>query len=190
MAINYKQCPKCRSKNSLRIIFGMPSSELFEEAKAGKVKLSGYCIIENGPEYFCKDCEHEWNREQAIDKAYSKIKAIKASVGGYFGGYYDITIDLTKLKTTWSFSGGEDVQTVNKSIKNQTADKLINDLKIVDLLNWKSKYIEPGVCDGTHWSVEITTDGRTIRKSGDNKFPDEWDLFSLAIRSITRKRFE
>jgi hypothetical protein len=168
----------------------MPSSELFEEAEAGKVKLGGCCIIEDGPEYFCKDCEHEWNRKQVIDEAYCKVKAIKASVGGYFGGYYEVMIDLANLKTTWSFNSDGENETVNKSIKPQTAGEFRNQLKIVNLLNWKSKYIEPGVCDGTHWSVEITTDGRTIRKSGDNKFPDEWDLFSLAIRSITRKRFE
>lgn len=52
----------------------MPSHELFQEAEAGKVKLGGCCIIEGGPEYFCKDCENEWNKEQAIDAAYGKIK--------------------------------------------------------------------------------------------------------------------
>jgi len=74
VAINYKQCPKCGSKNSVKIVYGMPSHELFQEAEAGKVKLGGCCIIEGGPEYFCKDCENEWNKEQAIDAAYGKIK--------------------------------------------------------------------------------------------------------------------
>ena len=77
MAITYKQCPKCGSKNSVKIVYGMPSYELFQEAEVGKVKLGGCVIIEDNPEYFCKDCEHEWNLEQPIDGAYSKKKPSK-----------------------------------------------------------------------------------------------------------------
>lgn len=191
MGIIYKQCPKCGSKNSLRIIYGMPSYELFEEAEAGKVKLGGCCVIEGGPEYFCKDCEHEWNREQAIDAAYNKITKIKTSVGGYFGGYYNVEIDLVNLKTIWSqWGGGAEEESINKTIRESTANKFVEQLKMVDLLNWKAKYIEQDVCDGTQWSVEIMADGRTIKKHGDNKFPKEWDMFCKMIREITSKKFK
>jgi transposase-like protein len=87
LAINYKQCPRCGSKNSIRIVYGLPSYDLFLEDEAGKVKLGGCCIEENSPEYFCKDCNNEWNKDQAIDKAFKQIKVIKASVGEFFGGY-------------------------------------------------------------------------------------------------------
>ena len=189
MAINYKQCPNCGSKNSLKIIYGEPSYELFEEAKTGKVKFGGCCIMVGGSEYFCKDCEHEWNREQAIDEAYNKIKTIKTSVGGFFGGFYNVEIDLENLKITWSHSGITENETIHKSIRVDTAKKFIEQLKIVDLMNWKAKYIEPGVCDGTHWSVEIINDRRIIRKHGDNKFPDEWESFCKMISRITGKKF-
>ena len=59
MAINYRQCPKCGSKNAVKIVYGMPSYDLFEEAQAGKVKLGGCVITEDNPDYCCKDCEHE-----------------------------------------------------------------------------------------------------------------------------------
>ena len=90
MAIIYKRCTKCGSMNSAKIALGLPNYELFQEPLAGKVN----------PEYFCNDCGYEWNREQAIDEAYGKIKTIKASVGGYFGGYYDVTVDFDNLQTT------------------------------------------------------------------------------------------
>jgi hypothetical protein len=189
VAITYKKCPKCGSKNSVKIVYGMPNYELFLEAEAGKVKLGGCVIVEGTPEYFCKDCCNEWNREQAIDEAYRKIKTIKASVGGHFGGYYDVTIDLTNLATTWSFIEGEIEKTSKKSIRVSTAEAFMEKLKMMDLLNWKAKYIEPGVCDGTHWSVEILTDCRTIRKHGDNMFPEKWELFCRLIRRITSRRF-
>ena len=57
MAIDYRQCPKCGSKNSVKFVYGMPSYELFEEAQAGKVKLGGCVITEDNPDYCCKDCE-------------------------------------------------------------------------------------------------------------------------------------
>ncbi len=99
MAVNYRKCPKCGSCNSVKIVYGMPSFKLFQEAEAGKVKLGGCCIIEGGPEYHCKDCNNEWNR------------------------------------------------------------------------------------------VEIITDGRTVRKYGDNKFPEEWKQFCKMIKRITGKEF-
>lgn len=190
MAINYKKCPKCGSKTAVRIVYGMPTLNLFQEAEAGKVKIGGCIISEDAPEYFCKDCQNEWNREQAIDEGYSKIRKIKASVGGYFGGYYDVTIDLVNRKTTWSFwGGGREKSEKISSIRPSTVKKIIEQLKATNILDWQSKYIQPGVCDGTHWGVEIFTDGRAIRMHGDNEFPEEWDLFCRTIRKIIRKQF-
>lgn len=54
----------------MKIIYGDPSYELSKEAKYGKVKLGGCCIIEGTPEYFCNECNYKWNREQAIEVAY------------------------------------------------------------------------------------------------------------------------
>ena len=191
MGIIYKQCPYCGSKNSIRIVYGYPSHKLFIDAEAGRVKLGGCCIFESSPEYFCKDCEHEWDQEQAIDAAYKKITGIRASVGGYFGGYYKVKIDLVNLKTRWSHGGGGELEeTIRKTIRESTANKFVEQLKVVDLLNWKAEYIEPGVCDGTQWSVEIMANGKTIKKYGDNQFPKEWDMFCKIIREITNKKFK
>jgi predicted nucleic-acid-binding Zn-ribbon protein len=38
VAVNYKKCPKCGSKNSVKIVYGMPGFELFQEAEAGILK--------------------------------------------------------------------------------------------------------------------------------------------------------
>lgn len=188
--MNYKKCPCCGSKNSIRIVYGYPSHELFLEAQSGKVKLGGCCIVEGKPEYFCKDCKFEWNREQVIDAAYNKIKVLKTSVGGYFRGYYDVEIDLSNCKITWNhWGGGDKEETFYKTFTESTAKKFTEQLKNINLLNWKAKYIEPGVCDGTQWSVEIIIDGRSTKKRGDNKFPEEWDMFCKLIREITNKKF-
>lgn len=188
MAILYKKCPKCNSRNSVRIVYGMPSYELFKEAEAGEIKLGGCSIMEGSPEYFCKECEHKWNMRQAIDNAYSSIKTIKASVGGYFGGYNNVNIDLINLETTWSTSLSTEGPKI-KYIDRIALGDFIEQLKIVNFLNWKVKYIEPEVCDGTKWSVKIKTKDRIILKHGDNKFPEEWNLFCSLIEQITGQDF-
>ena len=86
MAINYRRCPKCGSLKAIKILYGMPTHEAILMAEEGKIKLGGCCITGNDPEYYCKDCENEWDRQTAIDNVYNEIRGIKASVGGYFGG--------------------------------------------------------------------------------------------------------
>ncbi len=189
MAVNYKQCPKCGSKSTLKILYGMPTYEAFEKAEAGEIKLGGCCIIEGAPDYYCKDCECEWSRQQAIDHAYGKIKALRASVGGYFGGYYNVEIDLIRRKVTWSHWGSGIEEPVQKTIRSGTAKELLKELKSIDILNWKAKYIEPGVRDGTQWSLEVIRDGKKIMKYGDNKFPDEWESFCRLISKVTGRKF-
>lgn len=56
-------CPKCKSKNIIPIVYGYPSSELFELSEQGKVKLGG-CEQVFGymqSNRFCKDCHYDWH---------------------------------------------------------------------------------------------------------------------------------
>src|SRR5690554_2209688 len=158
MAINYKKCPKCGSLNVIKIMYGMPTNEAFLMAEEGKIKLGGCCITDSDPEYFCKDCENEWDRQNAINHVYQQIKGIKASVGGHFDGYYEVEMDFESRKLTWSHLGAGTEEHYEKTIRPSSLDRFIEELKMLDFLNWKSKYIEPGICDGTQWSVEIIRD--------------------------------
>jgi len=167
----------------------MPTHEAFQMAEEGKIKLGGCCITDSDPEYYCKDCENEWGRQIAIDSAYNEIKGIKASVGGYFGGYYQVDIDFDSRKLKWSHLGAGAEDCYEKKIRQNTLDKCIDELKTLDLLNWKAKYIESGICDGTQWSLEIIKSCRNIKKYGDNKFPDDWDDFCRVISRISGKVF-
>lgn len=190
MSINYKKCPKCGSKNSVRIIYGLPSYELMEEARQGKVQLGGCIVMEGCPEYFCKDCEHKWNREQIIDQTYNEINIIKVSVGGFFGPQYDIELNLRDNQLIWN--GMEDGfrDSLIKAMNEEEMKMIIQQLIILNILDWRSKYIEPSVCDGTQWDMEIVTDKKTIHKHGSNKYPREWDRFCRFIQEITGKLFE
>ena len=193
MSINYKQCIRCGSKNVLNIVYGYPSHELGLDAQAGKIVLGGCEVGEDLPEYHCKDCQQEWNIIQAIDAAYQKIKIIRVSIGGYGGPWYVAEIDLTNLKVSWWGKENDHEETpeetVEHKIRKYNRETLLEMLKTLDLLNWKSKYVAHGVCDGTQWGLEIVRDGRTIQKYGSNAYPESWYHFCALIRRMTRRRF-
>lgn len=189
MAINYKKCLKCGSLNVIKILYGMPTHEAFQLADEGKIRLGGCCITGTDPEYYCKDCENEWDRDGAVDHAYNEIRGIKATVGGYFGGFYTVEIEFHSRNLKWTHLGGGAEDYYEKTIRKTSMDRFIEGLKMVNLLNWQSQYIELGVCDGTQWSVVVIRDGATIKKHGDNKFPVEWKEFCRLIQKTTGKTF-
>lgn len=61
MTASLKNCAGCGSVNVVKIVYGYPSYELFQDAEAGKIRLGGCCISDSDLKYFCKDCEKEWD---------------------------------------------------------------------------------------------------------------------------------
>ena len=121
---------------------------------------------------------------------YEKIKKIEASVGGYFGGFYQVEVDLENNLVSWTHGGeGELEETVHRNIRSATAKKLLEQLELLNLLNWEAEYVDPGTLDGTQWHVEIVMDGHSITKHGSNEYPEQWGKFRHAISKIARKPF-
>lgn len=121
---------------------------------------------------------------------YEKIKKIEASVGGYFGGYYQVEVDLENNLVNWNHGGaGELEEKVDRNIRLATVKKFLEQLETLDLLNWEAEYINSGILDGTQWHVEIVMDGHTITKHGSNCYPEQWREFRQAISKIARKPF-
>ena len=44
-------------------------------------------------------------------------------------------------------------------------------LDSLDVWEWKREYLDPGVCDGTHWEIDIAYADRKIRSCGNNNYP-------------------
>lgn len=123
-------------------------------------------------------------------RQYEKIKKIEAHIGGYFGGYYQVEVDLEHNLVSWTTGGeGELEETVHRNIRSATAKKLLEQLELLNLLNWEAEYVDPGTLDGTQWHVEIVMDGHSITKHGSNEYPEQWGKFRHAISKIARKPF-
>ncbi len=54
-------CPKCKQKTGVKIDYGFPSDELFEEAARNEAVLGGCTQALDDPERGCLNCEHQWN---------------------------------------------------------------------------------------------------------------------------------
>ena len=53
-----RRCPQCRQTDQVvRIIYGMPSYELFEQAERGEVALGGCVVGGVDPRYLCRRCD-------------------------------------------------------------------------------------------------------------------------------------
>lgn len=121
---------------------------------------------------------------------YEKIKKIETYVGGYFGGYHQVEVDLENNSVTWTHGGeGKLEESVYRNIRSATAKKLLEQLELLNLLNWEAEYVDPGTLDGTQWHVEIVMDGHSITKHGSNVYPEQWGKFRHAISKIARKPF-
>lgn len=54
------ECPRCKSKNNVEIVYGYPSKKALKEAEKGSIHLGGCEVTENDPNRFCKDCLKEF----------------------------------------------------------------------------------------------------------------------------------
>ena len=55
-------CPQCGNRSGVRIVYGMPDAELFEQAERGLVALGGCIIVDPQPSWRCLriECGTEW----------------------------------------------------------------------------------------------------------------------------------
>ena len=98
-----------------------------------------------------------------LKKKKKKIKKIETYVGGYFGGYHQVEVDLENNSVTWTHGGeGKLEESIYRNIRSATAKKLLEQLELLNLLNWEAEYVDPGTLDGTQWHVEIVMDGHTV----------------------------
>ena len=57
------KCTKCGGK-VVPVVYGMPTSELFEQAERKEVVLGGCCINEDGdPQWACVECEQTFMKK-------------------------------------------------------------------------------------------------------------------------------
>lgn len=205
------KCPFCGSKNTARILYGLPvfSDELQAKMDSGKLHLGGCCIsgvpdghggmINLDPGRYCNDCHKEFARppylvakDRMSAEAYSDIvTGIRFSYGGYFMGHTEIIIKRTKEGAAVSVSQFP-------TEKEPIEDKQITSLRWMRLVyslysglflhEWKKSYDNFEVLDGEQWELEITMTNRRKRSyEGSNAYPPYWPELKALFRPFLRR---
>lgn len=204
------KCPYCGSRNTARILYGMPafSDELQAKLDSGKLHLGGCCIsgvpdgnggmINLDPARYCNNCHKEFAKPPyLVSKDHSGAEAYRDivtevcfSYGGFFQGHTEIRItrkpDGAHVCISQFPIGGEPVQ--DKEITTlrwmRLVDRLYSELFIHE---WKKAYDNYEILDGEQWSLEITMTNRRKRTyHGSNAYPPYWSELKALYRPFLR----
>ena len=203
------KCPHCGSTNTARYIYGLPyfDEEMRQNLDNGKWVLGGCrtsSVNVNGqdveiiPRRKCNDCKKNFGTEPIlISSNYDTgedyrdiVTCIRFSVGGYFGGFTSITIKkndngalVNVQKTLETEKIPEDRQiTVHKW------QMIVNTLyKQMYLHEWRKRFVDPRVLDGTHWSLDVLLSSNRKRSySGINDYPAYWSELLKIFRKFAK----
>ncbi len=76
-------CPKCRSKQVARILYGlhtMPlSASLQADFDAGRIRFGGCCILEDSPKWRCLSCGSEWGAHPGLEETLLAFRKRKST---------------------------------------------------------------------------------------------------------------
>ena len=70
MAARRTTCPRCGEPSGVRIVYGMPDAELFEQAERGLVAIGGCLVSPDNPNRRClrAECGAEWQAPKKLKR--------------------------------------------------------------------------------------------------------------------------
>ncbi len=208
------KCPYCGSTNTARYIYGytIVSDEMKKKVYSGKwilcdcmvnsVKIGEKEII-NMPKRKCLYCKENFATEPIlIEKEYNTaedyrdiVTSVKFSIGGYFGGFTDITIKKNEKGASVSVQKTRDPDESysDRQITPMKWKKIVNKLYgQMYLHEWKKDYVDNSVMDGTQWNLVISLKGKRPRSyGGSNDYPPYWkELIKIFREYVKINRLE
>ena len=116
---------------------------------------------------------------------------LKAYVGGYTGSSYELVIDFENKKAEYkAFDYGyTPAGKYSIDISEDNLEQLLQDLYEVKLLQWEKTYADPGILDGTSWSVKVYFKSGSFESSGTNAYPKKWGQFCDSLERLTGHTF-
>ena len=119
------------------------------------------------------------------------IIKLKACIAVFMGLSYKVEIDFLRGKAEYEILEGLYAEPAKETIYliPEKMNKLIDNLKNMDMLNWQSRYENFNVLDGTSWVVEISIKGNNHLFEGSNAYPNQWDRFCKALEEALGKDF-
>lgn len=196
------KCPACESKDIVKILYGEPTYEACLASAQGELILGGCCFSDVCPTKHCKSCGQDFGSRDTFH--FLNMTSFEFSIGGYFGisqliyingkrknkliRYAQvpsgISVDLKHPRSEINFQ--QDVLIKEIPLTPEQWLTFIKELSSLEIVNWKEKYIDRDVCDGTQWEIIIRFPKRNkIKRYGSNEYPPYWSKFIKTMKAYT-----
>ena len=188
------KCVKCGSTNVARYLRGMPdySDELKKEIEKGKVILGGCQISEYQPQYRCNKCKKDFafppikiHKNEFVNYLLNTTY-VEFSYGGYFEGCHTIIIEKDEENHCY-ISSSHFMKSEKKELSLKQFENILKTLyQRAYVLEWKRRYVDYDILDGTQWELKIKCKGvRQLNIYGSNQYPP---LFNT-VKNLFKKFF-
>ncbi len=188
------KCVKCGSKNVAEYLWGLPKydEQLEKEITDGKIVLGGCEVLPYSPKYKCNDCKKDFAfppmkiSKQGVFDYMTGTTDIEFGIGGFFNGYHEMKIHKDEfgiVELTSSHFGREQ----QKLLSGAELDKILKTLyQKAYVLEWKKRYVNEGILDGTQWELKIKCEGaKAINIYGSNDYPPYFNT----VENLFKKYF-
>ena len=158
-------------------VFMEPSLEVQIKCTREYLERAKAALVEAGGEYIPNQAEQ---RVIDFDNNIEFISKIRFDIGGFFNGNQIFTYTISGDKVTWDRGGFSFVDFKLPEYTPETKQELLDAFRDLHIGEWKHKYVDPYVLDGTQWGLEIEySNGRkTAKYYGSNAYPFNFNEFS------------
>lgn len=113
-------------------------------------------------------------KSRDFDASLDSLQKMVFFIGGFFGGYETRTYTVSGDKVILDVEHSLTLKPSNLPVFYPfTKEEFISGLREIHIGEWKRKYDDPLVMDGTQWELEIHFDGNSkpVRIYGSNAYP-------------------
>ena len=188
------KCVKCGSTNVATYLRGMPvfSDELQKEIERGKIILGECKISEYQPKYRCNKCKKDFAfppikiHQNEFVNYLLNTTYVEFSYGGYFEGCHTIIIEKDEENHCY-ISSSHFMKSEKKELSLKQFENILKTLyQRAYVLEWKRRYVDYDILDGTQWELKIKCKGvRQLNIYGSNQYPP---LFNT-VKNLFEKFF-
>ena len=163
------------------------SPELEEQLNRGDVVLGGCCITDCDPVYHCNKCKKDFGAPTAELEA--EATSFYFSIGGFFGENHIIMVLKMEDGAIVHYTAGSGYLPEEPTAKEQLSPEewkaFIHRIFHCYITDWKKRYVDPHIVDGTQWELEIHFMKRKpLKIYGSNKYPVHWDKFIRTVNTL------
>ena len=173
-------CPSCGQQAGVPIIWGMPTPDLFDQVESGQldVVLGGCAVPDPLVTAACRSCGARWVHDEGPAEV-----TVDASIGGYWGPSYRVQAKGGVVRWTARQDGQDSDQATVRPGPDAWA-QFWADVDAAGAWSWDAHYDEPGVLDGTSWSLRLEHEGRAMESGGSNAYPPGWEQLQAALEQL------